>query len=641
MKAAKRKTKNAQRKTALGKAGSFAFSAKEAKEIRKNFIPVTNLDHLALYLDGTKFSPESFDRFFDSNLRKKGAQAFNLKWIKTAGAKVDKLALSVQNDVQGYNVKDESDIIEDIQYLVTTYPAGFTEYYFEASQHNEDEYKNNDNANIDDMNNEIERQQANEDFEAGLKKTIKPKTRLKRVVKTVTKTVTKRKTVNKTKQAYTPELAILKRFFALHNKPVKVTQLTSLQSGLKTAIATGKNHLQLIKTINAKLSVAITKLQNANIGNIKKFEISKDLLAKVNAVVTAPKVKAVTLGGVKKKDNLAKYRTKAIAIKRKLSKRKKEDGLSAVAAELLKFPKGTTQAQKDLITSWAQGKDTKGLSGAYYSRNQSYSRSYNAEQAEGEGRFPLTRAAKYIGLSSAALKKGAEHADLVTTEWHLVGKYANKVDYWDVSKDGEIYNSYKFWFGAMTKSNKDWCMENLVRIAKQRLNENLKPKPLNTKKETRGGAIERRKKELKIYKDVNIPYNIPLDNKTLKTLKKEEQKKKHERKKQQNLSYEDNIKKRNRDAAKSKVRSKKYLEQKNYVLNNFKTLIKNDIDNGVKPSSMSAYYGILKDELNLTHNAMDAFFYAKIYEKMDKLKPIKAISTGQYTSDYKDYRFEI
>lgn len=300
MKAAKRKTKNAQRKTALGKAGSFAFSAKEAKEIRKNFIPVTNLDHLALYIDGTKFSPESFDRFFDSNLRKKGAQAFNLKWIKKGGAKVDQLALSVQNDVQGYNVKDESDIIEDIQYLVTTYPAGFTEYYFEASQHNEDEYKN-DNANIDDMNNETERQQANEAFEAGLKKNIKPKTRLKRVVKTVTKTVTKtkRKTINKTKQVYTTELAILKRFFALHNKPVKVTQLTSLQSGLKTAIATGKNHLQLIKIINAKLSVAITKLQNANVGNIKKFEISKDLLAKVNAVVTAPKVKQVTLGGLK------------------------------------------------------------------------------------------------------------------------------------------------------------------------------------------------------------------------------------------------------------------------------------------------------------------------------------------------------
>lgn len=284
--------------SSLGKAGSIGFNQKEAKEIRKNFIPVTNLDHLALYLDGTKFSPESFDRFFDSNLRKKGAQVFNLKWIKNGGAKVDQLALSIKNDVQGYNVKDESEIIADIQYLVTTYPAGFTEYFFEASQHNEDEY--NDNANYSDMENEIEREQANEAFEAGLKKSLKPKIRLKRTVKTVTKTVTKRKTVNKTKQAYTPELAILKRFFALNNKPVKVTQLTSLQSGLKTAIATGKNHMQLIKTINAKLNVAIIKLQNANIGNIKKFEISKDLLAKVNAVVTAPEVKQVTLGNFDK-----------------------------------------------------------------------------------------------------------------------------------------------------------------------------------------------------------------------------------------------------------------------------------------------------------------------------------------------------
>lgn len=286
-----------KKSSSLGKAGSIGFTPKEAKEIRKNFIPVTNLDHLALYLYGTKFSPESFDRFFDSNLRKKGAQGFNLRWIKNGGAKVDQLALSIQNDVQGYNVKDESEIIADIQYLITTYPAGFTEYYFEASQHNKDDY--NDNANYSDMDNEIEREQANEAFEDGLKKSFKPKTRLKRTVKTVTKTVTKRKTVNKTKQAYTTELAVLKRFFSFHNKPVKITQLTSLQTVLKRAIATGKNHMQLIKTINAKLNVAIIKLQNANVGKIKKFEISKDLLAKVNAVVTAPQVKQVTLGGLK------------------------------------------------------------------------------------------------------------------------------------------------------------------------------------------------------------------------------------------------------------------------------------------------------------------------------------------------------
>lgn len=140
------------------------------------------------------------------------------------------------------------------------------------------------------------------------------------MVKTVTKTVTKtkRKTVNKTKQVYTTELAVLKRFFSFHNKPVKVTQLTSLQSGLKTAIATGKNHLQLIKIINAKLNVAIIKLQNANVGNIKKFEISKDLLLRVTAVVTAPKVKQVTLGGNEK--GLKAYKAKAIAIKLKLLK---------------------------------------------------------------------------------------------------------------------------------------------------------------------------------------------------------------------------------------------------------------------------------------------------------------------------------
>ena len=158
------------------------------------------------------------------------------------------------------------------------------------------------------------------------------------------------------------------------------------------------------------------------------------------------------------------------------SKKNEDTSINGVPPILLKFPKGTTKAQKELILSWAQGNDKATLNGAYYKRNNSYSRSYNASQAEQEGRFPLTRAAQYIGLTRAAFLKGAEHADLKTTEWHHVGKYANKVDYWDVSSNSEIYNSYKFWFGAMNKSNKDWCMENLIRIARKMLNQNMKPK---------------------------------------------------------------------------------------------------------------------------------------------------------------------
>lgn len=286
--------------SSLGKAGSIGFNQKEAKEIRKNFIPVTNLDHLALYLDGTKFSPESFDRFFDSNLRKKGAQAFNLKWIKNGGAKVDQLALSIKNDVQGYNVKDESEIIADIQYLVTTYPAGFTEYYFEASQHNEDEY--NDNANYSDMENEIEREQANEAFEAGLKKSLKPKIRLKRTVKTVTKTVTKRKTVNKTKQVYTLEFLAIKSLYNLNGKKITIKQLERIWAKVSTLVKRGNknNHFQLLKTIKSRLELAIFKLDGNNITTIKKFEIQKDLMDKLTAIVTAPKVKQVTLGDADK-----------------------------------------------------------------------------------------------------------------------------------------------------------------------------------------------------------------------------------------------------------------------------------------------------------------------------------------------------
>lgn len=62
---------------------------------------------------------------------------------------------------------------------------------------------------------------------------------------------------------------------------------------------------------------------------------------------------------------------------------------------------------------------------AYYSRARSYSRSHNAEMAELDNRYPLTRFCQFFGLDKEKVKaKG-------TTEWHHVGKYATMVDYYD------------------------------------------------------------------------------------------------------------------------------------------------------------------------------------------------------------------
>ena len=82
---------------------------------------------------------------------------------------------------------------------------------------------------------------------------------------------------------------------------------------------------------------------------------------------------------------------------------------------------------------------------AYYSRNDSYSRSANAEAAEEDGRLPRSRAAASLGLSLAAFDAGSRAIGYTPTEWHHVGKCANRVDYFDVPK---IQDDPRFWEAA-------------------------------------------------------------------------------------------------------------------------------------------------------------------------------------------------
>lgn len=149
------------------------------------------------------------------------------------------------------------------------------------------------------------------------------------------------------------------------------------------------------------------------------------------------------------------------------------------------------------------------MASAYYSRNKSYSRSFNAERAEVNDRYPLTRAAKHLGISVKAFKNGLDLSGITTNEWHHVGKYANMVDYYDVSNDSEIVNSYKFWKGAMNKSNKDVCTPYYKKALKRQARENIEEKALdwyvysvNSNNEKKG-SFEKKVKELLHEKILN------------------------------------------------------------------------------------------------------------------------------------------
>lgn len=82
---------------------------------------------------------------------------------------------------------------------------------------------------------------------------------------------------------------------------------------------------------------------------------------------------------------------------------------------------------------------------AYYSRNDSFSRSFNAEVAESENRLPRSRAAAFCGLSVAAFDAGCRAVGYSPSEWHHVGKFAARVDYYDCE---ELASQPEFWAGA-------------------------------------------------------------------------------------------------------------------------------------------------------------------------------------------------
>jgi hypothetical protein len=84
---------------------------------------------------------------------------------------------------------------------------------------------------------------------------------------------------------------------------------------------------------------------------------------------------------------------------------------------------------------------------AYYEANvgSEHSKSANAAQAEAEGRFPMTVAAKKLGINPGAFKSGCRAAKYESSEWHHTGSHARRTDYYDTNI---LAANADFWRGA-------------------------------------------------------------------------------------------------------------------------------------------------------------------------------------------------
>lgn len=63
-----------------------------------------------------------------------------------------------------------------------------------------------------------------------------------------------------------------------------------------------------------------------------------------------------------------------------------------------------------------------------------HSKSNNAVEAEREGRFPLSRAARRAGVPAELVKRFVG-----TSEWHHSSKFYNRVDYYDVAEIRQVF----------------------------------------------------------------------------------------------------------------------------------------------------------------------------------------------------------
>ena len=74
-----------------------------------------------------------------------------------------------------------------------------------------------------------------------------------------------------------------------------------------------------------------------------------------------------------------------------------------------------------------------------------YSKSNNAVDAEANGRYPLTKAARIVARVTGATVREARRVlvELGTSEWHHSSKFYNPVDYYDAGTAAELMNIMK------------------------------------------------------------------------------------------------------------------------------------------------------------------------------------------------------
>lgn len=134
------------------------------------------------------------------------------------------------------------------------------------------------------------------------------------------------------------------------------------------------------------------------------------------------------------------------------------------------------------------------------------SRSYRAECAENEGRFPISKCAAFFNMSLKLFKEALNYAKIESNEWHHVSKFANKVNFYDTN---EIKSNFSFWFFIKNRSkkNKDVANSYMKLIAKDTVLEKLNDMSLAkiAKKPKFVTDIKRRCEEFK------IPFNVLFD----------------------------------------------------------------------------------------------------------------------------------
>ncbi len=278
----------------LGRGGTKLL-LQEKKDLRKKFVPIDENDHLAVYLDGQKFDPVSWDRFGDSNVRKgKGGAAFNLTWIKNGGAKIDQLAQSVRQEVPGHANLDDDDIILLITDLVSLYPYGMTEYYYDSMSNKDAE------ANYYNMKHNGKNGQEDDEFISSLSKS--------EYAKVMNIKTAKRKAATAKKASLSPELLLIKKVNELRNKKVTTLTLKSIVAKTKTLLA-NKNcgHKALIKSIQIKFAPVVESLTKNKVAAINKLIYGDEFFTQLEKPLHNPKVKTVELAGA---DSKSKHKYK-------------------------------------------------------------------------------------------------------------------------------------------------------------------------------------------------------------------------------------------------------------------------------------------------------------------------------------------